>query len=337
MKKYYLSGEDLKRISKILEGSKSIENLYNKLYELELDDKKDTEEYKTQIQYLRYSLDLENRLYQNSNFSADKCSALIKYLIKFKLNKDYIDCEEYIINQDCNNIHILRVLRFLTQQIVNDDGGYKELYLTESDSSIFNMENLTKAKQYTNICNFMENDIHNLFLLFLQELIDNKNYSFYKNEFIRVKYNLSFINSKLEKQMIDNNFNINRDVYLSSKLISDLYGIDLEIYNFMRDDYASAFLDTHISEFLKLGDIDYNERTKSISSMIRSCYIKSYLLMMSDDKIYDCNSEFHEYIESEEYINKHPNDTISEKLIINCFKGVRKDRTKVKRLSFVIK
>ena len=96
--------------------------------------------------------------------------------------------------------------------------------------------------------------------------------------------------------MIDNNFTINEDLYLGSKLVADLCDIEKDVYNYMKDDYCEKISSKQILDFLDMSDLDYNDKVKSISSILRMSYIRACLLMMSDDKIYEVNSNFHEYI-----------------------------------------
>lgn len=332
MKKYYLSGEDIGKINRLLENSKAIGILYDKLYELEINGKKDTSEYKKQIEFLKISIELEDRLYKKYNFSTEKKLVIIKYLIGYKFSKDYIEDEDSIMNQEYDEFFIRRVIRNLLGQVTQTNEGFKELYLDENDER--NMDYLMRSVK---VLKELDEDMYNSYLLFLQENIDNEAYKCYKNDFIKAKYKLIFIYDKLENKMINNNFAISKDLYLSSKFISDLWNIDLDTYNFMKDDYCEQILSKQILDFLDVGDMDYNNRIKSVSAVLRMCYIRSCLLMMSDEKIDEVNYTFHDYIEDEEYLNNHYNDKIGEKLIISCFKNIKKDRTKVKRLSFKIK
>ena len=333
MKKYYLSGEEVGKINRLLENSKAIEGLYDKLYELEINGKKDSDEYKKQIGFLKISIDLENRIYKKYNFSTEKKLVIIKYLIGYKFSKGYIDDEDSIMNQEYDEFFIRRVVRNLLNQVTETKEGFKEIHSDEQEES---NKNIDFSMKVVKVLKELNEDIYNSYLLFLQENIDSEDYRCYKNDFIKAKYKLVFIYDKLENKMINNNFTITKDLYLNSKFMSDLYHIDLDTYNFMKDDYCEKISSKQILDFLDVEDLDYNDRMKSISAILRMCYIRACLLMMSNDKIDDVNYVFHDYIEDEEYLNNHSNDTISEKLIISCFKSLKKDRTKVKRLSLKI-
>ncbi|MBQ9072130.1 MAG: hypothetical protein IJY25_03125 [Bacilli bacterium] len=334
MKTYYLSGDDVNKINRLLETAKAVEKLYNKLYILEINGQKETDEYKKQMEFLNISIDLENRLYKKYNFSIEKQSILIKYLVNFKYHKNYIDNEACIINQDYANIHVRRVINKLTNELSKTKAGIKEIYFEEVEL----MENdMKESINNIRVLKELQRDIFSSYLLFLQEYILNEQYKCYKNEFIKSKYNLSFVYEKIEKIMLNNNFDINKELYLGSKLVSDILKIDLQVYNYMKDDYSSSFLKDIVFEFIEFKDLDYNDKNKSVSAMLRMCYIRSCLLMVSEQKITDINCELQEYINSEEYLNKHINDTISQNLIKICFDSIEKDRTKVKRLSFGIK
>jgi len=335
MKSYYLSGEDITKINRLISTANSIDLIYNKLYELEINNQKDTDEYKKQLSFLNIAIDLENRLYNKLNFDEDKTSATIKYLVKFEFHKDYIAEEECLLNQDYKNINILRITRKLLNKLESTEKGFKEIYLDNDEEFIGN--SLIFVQKQTKILKEISKDIYNSYLLFLKEYINDKNNSLYKNDFIKSKYIFSFIYENIEDQMLKNNYEISDDLYLSSRFLSDIFGVSLDMYNYMKDNYSQKVLEPYISDFIKIRDLDYNNKRNYICAIFNCCYIRACLLNMSDEAINDANYEFHELIESEEYIKNYSNEKISENLIIECFKKVKTDRQKAKKLSFRIK
>ena len=57
--------------------------------------------------------------------------------------------------------------------------------------------------------------------------------------------------------------------------------------------------------------------------------LRSAFLFMSDEAVMEVNEKFHDFIESREYFQKYPNNQISEKKIIQCFKRIKSDRNKL--------
>jgi len=62
--------------------------------------------------------------------------------------------------------------------------------------------------------------------------------------------------------------------------------------------------------------------------------LRTSLLSLTDNMIDDVNFKFHEIIDCPEYLSKNPQNDISENIIKNCFKGIKKDREKQNTISF---
>ena len=68
MEKYKLSLDDYKNINNLIKITKKIYLLYQRLYKLDIEDKKDTKEYKNIINQISSLKEEENKLY-NLDFS----------------------------------------------------------------------------------------------------------------------------------------------------------------------------------------------------------------------------------------------------------------------------
>ena len=121
-------------------------------------------------------------------------------------------------------------------------------------------------------------------------------------------------------------------------MLEDIIYID-NFYNILEDDkiniikeFAQLCYLEHSEKLLKIEDLDYNDNSKFIVSILRQCFIRASFLLMNNDSIEDLNDYFHELIDSEKFTNKYLNSNISQNLIIECFRKVRKDRVKVRVL-----
>lgn len=65
MKKYNLTQSDYDQINSLIKLTALIDDLYIKLYELEINNKKDLEEYNKIINYLNLLLEKENEKYKD--------------------------------------------------------------------------------------------------------------------------------------------------------------------------------------------------------------------------------------------------------------------------------
>ena len=133
--------------------------------------------------------------------------------------------------------------------------------------------------------------------------------------------------------MIENNFNIPKDLYINSRFVADLVQMELSLYEFLKVSYGVKICTQQISELLEMQDIDYNDQTKASSSIIRQCFIRAGFMMLNDVAIKDMNIAFEELIKDKKYISEHTNNKISEHLILDSFKYINKDKDKQKILS----
>ena len=80
---------DRELINKVIELTKKILKIYNNLYELELNNQKDSLEYQNNIKYLDLLIEMENNLYPK--IPINKIDLYILYLDKFGLYKQLSD------------------------------------------------------------------------------------------------------------------------------------------------------------------------------------------------------------------------------------------------------
>lgn len=128
--------------------------------------------------------------------------------------------------------------------------------------------------------------------------------------------------------MVSSNFNIPEELYFSSKLVADLAGVDSSDYNFYKKMMGINKSINQMANLIEMGDIDFSDMKKSISSILRQCMMRASFLFMSDEDIAEVNYGFHSFIENDDYLLEHKNDKIAEQLVISCFKSVKRDRNK---------
>lgn len=170
--------------------------------------------------------------------------------------------------------------------------------------------------------------------MFLEDFLQKQEYRKFKNQLIKSKYDIAFINKDVEKDMIYSRYEISKDIYLNSRFIADLLKIDLMIYNISRRLYGIMLSSDHISKMLEINDIDYSDDNKTLESIYRQCLIKATLLFMEDKDVAEVNCIFSELIKFKDYLNDQLNNRISGQLVANCFEDAKKDKEKAKILSF---
>ena len=258
-----------------------------------------------------------------------------------KLSKEFPNDMDSIMTQNYDNRILRRILSTLVYRVISDYEGIKNTLPNEiidlmTQLGMPNPDQIVSQSIYSSIelQKAFEKDLINGYLVFLQELFNKKENIPYRGALLKSKYNVLFINKQVEKDLLSSKFHIQDNFYANSKFIADLTQIDLELYKMLRNSFGVKESAKQISEMIEVGDMDYSDINTSISSMLRQCLMRSAFLLMSDEVISDVNYEFHEFIEKDDYLKRHPNDRISEQLIINCFKSIKRDRTKQMVLSF---
>lgn len=338
---YKLDSNEIEKIEKLIKLTSSIDEIYNKLYNLELEGKHNTNEYIQLLEYLKSLINIEKNLYEDENFTLEKCTLWAKYILSNKVPKNFFDGLEGIMIRDYKNRVYRRILGVLKNKVIYDCNNVTRLIPKDFRNLIKDqtIPNLDKITNYVIQCNInvnkaIEKDTFNAFLLFLQESIDQNKYIHFKSDLIQTKYDTSFIDLNIESDMINCSFQIQDKIYESARFTSDLVQMPLEVLTTIKNSNGSKNAMIQISELIEINDNDYTDKEKNISSILRQCLLRSYLLLLTNDVLDEVNFKFHELIDDKEYLKRHPKDKLSEQFIMECFKGIKKDRTKQNILSF---
>lgn len=114
MEKYKLSLDDYKNINSLIKITKKIYSLYQRLYKLDIEDKKDTKEYKDIIEQISILKKEEKKLYDLDFSKYEEYLSFISNELSSNVNAKTI---ENIINLDYNNLHFQRILITLFNKI----------------------------------------------------------------------------------------------------------------------------------------------------------------------------------------------------------------------------
>ena len=128
-----MNKNDIEFINKIIELTKKIFKIYNTLYELEIDNKKDNIEYQNNLKYLDLLLEIEDGLY--SSIPINKLDLYIEYSNRAKTFRQFSDFT-LIINDFNDNYVFKRIYNrlfdkrnsFLIQEYQNDFEVKQEPY-----------------------------------------------------------------------------------------------------------------------------------------------------------------------------------------------------------------
>ena len=339
MLEFNIERNDLEQIESLLRITTNIDKLYTKLCKLEIENKKDTDEYTKNIHYLSILIEEETKLYNKLNLTFNKTVSWINFLLNIK-QINGINLRETLLTQNYDNHIIIRILNNLTLNISKD---YNKLINLSNENLEIVMKligikiSISSPKDIICKCIIskiaIENDIHYAYLSFLQEEIHNPKQTSLRDKLITNKYNTAFINRDIESYTLTNNFNIKTNNFIISNIVPELLEINQLTYKNIQDLIGCTISSNEIYELLEISDLDYCDITKVTTSVLRQCMINSAFLFMSGEKISDINYEFHEYTDDKEYLEIHPNSNISYNLIINSFNSIKENRAKTKILS----
>lgn len=238
-----ISKETLRIVKELLEISSTIKNIYNSLLSLEEQGNINTKHYSKLLNYLNMTLEEEKTLYEYFNYANEEIIPAYDYILELIDKKDY-RCQNIpvAIKNDEDELVIVRVYEKLYSLALNDD-EYFHSVIDETDAKKCSSEEdfdfiRFTMKEYDNL--------HNLesfrFLSESHEIND-----------IYYKYNLAFLNSKVEECLLNNGlvsiphtFKNYPDFPVSEKLLNETNNkYALEILSLFIDDLF-AYDDTSI-------------------------------------------------------------------------------------------
>ena len=336
-----LSKKDYEDIELLKGITNSIDRLYHDIYELELENKINSSEFLQKIDYLTIALEVEANKYENMNLTKDRCLAVGSYIFEevFLLpNKSNI---ELILSGEKSNrrtIRILSVLRHKMNREANeDDKVLKKIYAKARQLGVYHSREMIEKSWNiaSELSSAFRDESFILFLSFIEEIIHYRKNIDFIPELTKAKYDFAFTNNKMESEMMKNQFNVFPSLFLNSKIIADLLGVQTKLYKLIKNDYGMNIVNSQINELLAISDLNFKNKDKTISGLLRQAYLRVGLLFMLDDAIMEANSIFHEYIDTDDYARISNDYQISEKMIIDSFKRIKKDREKHLNLSLV--
>lgn len=300
----------------------SISSLYQKMYKLELEHKKETLEYQTLLDYLVIALDVEERKY--NDLFTDGNEAL-DFVVSFDSKKG-IGLEEIIKGKTDNKV-LIRIYNTLTDSVITNNKSVRKILFEDTEEKYAKLEEML-IKLFTTEMQFqlaLNKDGYMLFLALLEIYLNNPDYAEYREDLLKVKYNIIFLNKNIEHSFLDNDFTMPKPD-LSSKLYASLVGVSGEGYEKIKNNIYSEIAAYQLASMLFNEKENYEDKKENI---LRSIWLRSLFLTLDNEVIDVLNESVHDLIESDEYIN---NDTIrkNEDEVISCFKKIKLDRQKVK-------
>lgn len=316
MSKYDLTQEDYDLLKRLVVISRTVINNYYVLIDLENDGRKDTNQYNIAYEEFKTVLKMEAELYKQIK-SAEKASIFVDYF----LGNDQITFNYYlytILDNTIDNLIEKRIVskleEFVNKTYFENDTEYgvdgyplsapetlesdtfesldeEDYYENMQYSSLEDIEHDAESEfeDLNNVEIEIQNDVVRTILKILKEHIDNPYYNSIRYELIEFKYILGLVFPDIEKELLDNNFEINdylvwkATISAQSSQVSDL---ELQIY---KDEYCDDILETQRINLIDLLDAlieeipDIHDSNYFIDAALSEILIRTCLLFVRDE------------------------------------------------------
>ena len=314
--------EEIEQLNNIIKTTNSIKTLYNKLYELEINNKKNTEEYNKTLNYLDMAIEVENSEYDRCKFNYEKSKRWMEYILIEMLHNKFCNNEISVLELNYEKLELRRILNCLSK------------YVNESPKSVFaeisiilrmlGVSDIEKKVEETHSLNYkmdreLKREMALSFLYFINKEISDNNYNNkYKNELIRTKYNLSFISKLVENNLFVDNFQFPNELNNYSKFIANSLDINDKIYENIKNEFGKSVAEEEIINILSINNYQYKDEKVKISSILRISLIKSSLLFMTYENIEYLNDIYDELFNNSTGDYKYLNNSISVDIVKKC-------------------
>ena len=349
-----LSNDNLKKLNILITISNSIMQIYLQLSKLEYSENKNNPEYHNLVNTLKSFLEVEEKIYQKIDKKIEILDEMIYNLLIYNENNLTINLE-HLKNNDYENIIKARIANRLDQIIIDNNLYYDDFepevdideFINEEDSFEDDEDNLyCKYGEYGefdfdeakdseeeeeivedestfNYKNFLQNavmkDAINTIMWLLNEYINDEEYKNIKKYLVNFKYLIAFAYEHIEKYLINNNFEINKELYLSAEFFQDLNGEMFDL-NFIKNEQALDLLDNHGEDLIELyyKEIDEWQYVKAIMNSI----ITRAGLIFADNEI---TQDYKNFILNEIFDYEGKNE-ISDRIIYKTLGNIEKDK-----------
>lgn len=327
-KKYELKKSDYEEVERLLKVVNSIDILYDKLYKLEISNKKYTKEYEKTIKYLNDTLELETYMYNQILLSIDKTNAIIDYLCNDRMGEGFDESIDNLLMQRKYDKKISRVIVFLKKQTLKDDNEVRKLFREKdfyNNSTQFQRKTTIKeAKKEMKMFEILERETVIKFLRILEEFIKDESYSSLKEQLLKAKYDVSFVYKTIEPEIIFNKFNIYKLLIFDTKLAIDSLNIKEREYRAFRYKYGSSVMYSEQEELLKIFDSDYKDLNIKLTGILRHSYLRASLLFLDKVSVTGFDEEFQDDITNLNHLRMYNSKSIYH--IIKAFEKTDEDK-----------
>lgn len=272
------------KLQELITLSEKLLKIYDKLYNLEIKNKKDSLEYQKNISYLNLLTELEDEIYPNlSNEDIEMYINLIK-----ETNNNITLSDFNVIINSKNNTYLLK--RILNRLRLETKSRLITSFQLNNDSFTANQLLLNQ---------FIYEDILNAFIFETNLFIPHTDIQEYKDALHMIKYIVSFLNKNIENKL-KNNFNIPNRYYLISNIAAYQYDMENRDYKKLIQRHYLEYINREIREIGKSDIYNSSYSYEKYKGILQRNLLRAYLALDREnillkkkicDKIMESNIE----------------------------------------------
>ena len=308
MENYNLEREDYIQIEKLFKTTSSISELYTRLYKLELDNKAFSDEYNKTLDYLRISVEVEKKIYEDANLDSSKCRKWYNYIQFRELYVDKNFGIEAVLQQDYRNPEAKRIIATLATIV-----GEKDHIWNVTDGYFEGIQQVDIIKE-------IRNDIFSIFETIIALDKNEKQDKQVRDDFLIAKYYTSFMFKTYEEHLLENDFKIPKVPTTNSRFFIDLTKFDPTIYKSLNQKYPFGLFNDQYKKVLYLNYDSLDEVSSSF--LLRLKFMIAILIQIDNETFNMLNYTFFSELNHSTTIDTN----IVEQLILHAFEEVRKER-----------
>lgn len=295
-----------------LEDIKALENItnsivisYQKIYALELENLKDSEEFKKALEDLKSSIFIEKSILSRIA-SSSEFESIVKYV-----EKRYDGNIGIVFNISRKNKDKVkaRILNNLNSAKINRDC---KLSKDEFPSSLY-------------VVNFY-NDIIKLALT----LFKFNKHGINVADISEMKYIISVTNPKLEEELVESNFSISASPFLASDLLI-INESEKNVANLIKEIESTSLYNAYITDILRTDVNILNDPVSFKKIIFNSCILRSTFVL--SNSLYDSARAKSDYVI--ENLKKYPSAKIALELYLEIVSSYENDKKVPQYLSFM--
>ena len=332
-----ISLEDQAIMNEIIDVSKLIGNIYQRLFFEESEGNKHSSNYESLLNTLNIYKEMENDLYEQLNLTSNmnKLEDLIDYILNTEKAFRNYETRSFaaIYIENIEELNCYRIMNRITESAYSSDKDWCQWLLKEN--CFFTVKDALRYVSFKRLEYAMESDFENVFYNYLKETLDEELIDEEKDLYARIKYNLSYMSNNVEKEFIRTSDEAQEEIYFTFYFISDLYKINKRMVEDSQFENSQNYVSKglrHITVKDEYVDEDMQQKFKLFSLYIKSGISLLYNLDDSEsliDEIADVIIEMNE--------DTNDNMMLVTDYLLNEIGDLGQDKNKCKYLRFVPK